>query len=196
MRLQFLFAAHLSAVFLLLLTAGPSEAQTVNPANNHTYQFINIGSTWTDAQAAASSMTYRGRTGHLVTIADAAENSFVLTLLPGDAGSAVWIGATETGGTLSWVTGEPVTYTNWGVNQPSTESEMWVEIESDIGLWNDNGNGAGRKYVVEWDTEPGDPPPGETPPAVPEPGALVLFLPALALLALLHRRRCAVIQGE
>jgi hypothetical protein len=75
-------------------------------------------SNWTDAQAAAVALG-----GHLVTINDAAENDFVFGTFSsfGGVDRALWLGLTDAAqeGTFVWISGEPVTYTNWGPDEPN-----------------------------------------------------------------------------
>ncbi|WP_172424096.1 lectin-like protein [Nitrosomonas ureae] len=62
--------------------------------------------------------------GHLATIKNAAENSWIYDtftpLIQSVAGSTLWIGLTDVGhvGSFEWASGEPVTYTNWSPGQP------------------------------------------------------------------------------
>ena len=53
-----------------------------------------------------------------------------------------WIGLYDPdgsdGGTFGWITGEAVSYTNWGPGEPNNLStEFWVEIFGDA-TWNNN----------------------------------------------------------
>ncbi len=69
-------------------------------ADNHAYSLFSVASNWFTANAACSS-----RGGHLATIGDAAEQSFLEGLIP----IAAWIGAKRriTGDPVQWITGEP-----------------------------------------------------------------------------------------
>ena len=72
---------------------------------------------WTDARAFA-----QGLGGDLVTINDQAENDWLREKLYGN----FWIGLNDidTEGTHVWASGEPVTYTNWGVNSRILRASM------------------------------------------------------------------------
>ena len=122
-------------VFIMVLAlqyhglAAPSILDTaVNPANNHTYHLLD-NSNWTDAENQALLLG-----GHLVTISDAAENSWVWGRW-GD-GRSLWIGFTDrvTEGAFAWVSGEPVTFTNWRSGEPN------------------DGNGVGEDYAYLYST--------------------------------------------
>ncbi|AYN67481.1 hypothetical protein D1013_08960 [Euzebyella marina] len=62
-----------------------------NPLNGHFYRVTPNPSSWTDAKTLASSTSYYGREGYLVTLTDAAENTFVTRLIGQDS----WMGASD-----------------------------------------------------------------------------------------------------
>ena len=141
---------------------------------------------WAKAQALAAEKVDpaggSGTHGHLVTISSGAENQFVYHYI---RGSTTWIGltdneryavATEAGGAQdrgwAWVTGEPVTWTNWqsgvpddGGDAPDNQGEDGVAIEIN-GFWNDRPLGeAGQAerlypFMIEWDVRSKEPIPG------------------------------------
>ncbi|MES1180317.1 MAG: lectin-like protein, partial [Verrucomicrobiota bacterium] len=102
-----LVASQISAAIL----AGPFT----NAANGHIY-FLLSSNTWTGAEAEAVSLG-----GHLVTINDADENHWVFTnfVTFGGIQRPLWIGfyqpagSVEPAGGWTWISGEPVTYTDW-----------------------------------------------------------------------------------
>jgi hypothetical protein len=160
-------------LFMLLTgTAAVSHADpviiggpVVNPANGHTYYFLSQDS-WTASQAFAITLG-----GNLVTINDAEENQWVSTTFGVDA--FLWLGLNDvqTEGTFLWVSGEPVTFTNWAPGEPNNFNGdehfgiMYPRTFS-TGEWNDCDNGvrcANINGLVE------------VPTAVPEPATLVLF---------------------
>ncbi len=117
-----------------------------NPANGHYYEIVPVSVDWNTADQMARTMSYLGRPGHLVTIADAAEDQFVyFTLAGGPLGNA-WLGAyqdmtsptyTEPLGGWTWVTGEPFVYTNWYAGEPNNGGNQ----EHYLGYWpNDQWN--------------------------------------------------------
>lgn len=118
--------------------------------NGHTYFLSNSTATATAAHAMA-----QANGGHLVTIADAAENAFV----KGITTQRVWMGFTDkdSEGNFVWVTGEPVTYTNWDVanGEPNdfNNREDWtvMNFNSASGLWNDYWENNQVQYIIEYD---------------------------------------------
>ena len=135
------------------------DAPILNPDNGHYYDFVQGVYDFNAARAAAESMTYLGSQGHLATISDAAENTFLATTFGGRA----WIGAyqdfndpnySEPGGGWVWVTGEPWTYDSWNPGEPNDygANEHYAETFSN-GEWNDqplSGNNVVQGFYVEF----------------------------------------------
>ena len=131
---------------------------------DHRYELITDGLNWEDARAECEEMG-----GHLVTINSEAEQRFIEQLLADSElndSADVWIGtAEELGDYSSWVTGEAVIYTNWGVPQPDNlggGQHHAVIVNGDRGSeggsyyirkyqWDDNTNSR-RPYICEWET--------------------------------------------
>src|SRR3982074_3226655 len=92
------------AGFGLSAHAGILAGPVVNPANGHIYYLLSQ-STWSDAEAEAVRL-----------------------------GGPLWIGLTDRDKvfTFTWVSGEPLSYTNWGEGQP------------------DNGTGGVEFYAHIW----------------------------------------------
>jgi VCBS repeat-containing protein len=88
--------------------------------NGHYYALVRGDITWQAANAAAQSLRFRGAQGHLATLTSAAEQQF-LTDLAGPANTRLWLGLTDEGteGIFRWVTGEPLSFTNWAPGQPA-----------------------------------------------------------------------------
>ncbi|MHA2031862.1 MAG: lectin-like protein [Candidatus Kariarchaeaceae archaeon] len=118
--------------------------------NGHRYELIQEWRTWSDAKIDCES-----RGGYLVTITSQEENDFITNLI---GSNNIWIGFTDevTEGDWQWVTGEQVTYTNWGGGNPDDwdvgedyaemgSSEYWPGIH-----WNDCPTGMGNYYVCEF----------------------------------------------
>lgn len=180
-------ACYTCCAALLLCAAGPGRAAVisgpvVDPANGHKYLLLDTKN-WTGSEAEAESLG-----GHLATVRNAAENSFIFNTFA-DAGGVprnLWIGFNDAGhkGIYTWVSGESVTYTNWGAGQPDNYNgiEDYVHILASQfqallpGTWNDvndNDNTVPRFGVVE---------------ITPEPSAAAAALPGLAVLLLVRRR--------
>jgi hypothetical protein len=110
--------------------------------NLHSYYRSTGSMTWTDAKQACISMG-----GHLVTIADGAEQTFVFNTWPSG-----WIGFNDEAieGSFVWVTGEPVTYTNWNPGEPNNAgNEDYAQFVGG-GKWNDLPN-MSLPYVIEFE---------------------------------------------
>jgi len=135
------------------------DAPVLNPANGHYYDFVQGVIDFDSARAAAEAMSYLGSQGHLATISDAAENTFLSTTFGGRA----WIGAyqdfsdpsfSEPGGGWVWVTGEPWTFDSWSAGEPNDfgGTEHYAETFSN-GAWNDQplgGNNVVQGFYVEF----------------------------------------------
>jgi hypothetical protein len=181
----------------LLFPGVVSAAPVYNSANGHYYEGICTGSiTWSDANSAAQGISYRGSTGHLVTITDSAENTFVFDMVKDQSclwwlwgGSwpvGPWLGASDSQneGEWKWVTGEPVVYSNWYPGEPNDGyfDEDFMAL-ADNYLWFDAGPGNGmtptllmKGYVVEYE------PPFDELPAPEFPST---FLPVTMIIGFL-----------
>jgi Lectin C-type domain len=103
-------------------------------ATGHVYEYVKTPGAWTAANSAAPTRSFRGVAGHLVSITSFAENTTVNDLRNG-GDMRGWIGLTDQAveGTFQWVTGEPVTFTNWAPGEPNaaklcgggTHSQSW-----------------------------------------------------------------------
>ncbi len=129
--------------------------------NGHTYRYYTDTMNWEDAESYCESQG-----GHLVTITSEGEQNAIFEYLQDVAGDTdIWIGFkdTETEGDWStWVTGEAVTYTNWGYGEPDdgsggqdhgvicsgSRSGSGYNIEP--GQWDDRQSGS-RTFICEWD---------------------------------------------
>ncbi len=112
------------------------EKWVMNPANDHSYKVIHCERR-EDAQAKAIS-----EGAHLVSINDAAEQKWLVDIF---GAAPYWIGLTdmEREGEWSWMSGEPVTYTNWAPNEPTDadwgeEDFVFMGLSPD-GKWFDVG---------------------------------------------------------
>ena len=157
-----------------------------NPLNGHYYKITSTSSNWLPAKVAASSSSYYGSQGYLVTMTSQAENTFVSRLI----GQNSWMGASDdyqqineavgytlytnqanSEGKWYWVTGpEKGTqmstanqvnisgiYQNWGGGEPNNAGgEHCLHIYSNNGLWNDFANSQTIYGIVEYGDMPGD----------------------------------------
>lgn len=121
----------LTAIALL-----PAQAVDVFNYGGHSY-FLTEELLWPDAEAAAQAAG-----GHLVTVNDAAEQQWLTDTF---TGNSYWIGlyqlpdSVEPDQGFVWVSGEPVTYTNWVGTEPNDYStETYVAMNEHYpGGWND-----------------------------------------------------------
>lgn len=144
-----------------------------NPTNQHVYWLQPYTVPWETAEQIAtehSLVNDQGQTiqipGHLVTIDDAGENSWIMSTIYPKAGGNMWIGATDkfVEGQWIWIaTGEqfwqgaangtPVggRYANWNSGEPNDAggAEDYGEITGGGG-WNDNKASATRRGLVEF----------------------------------------------
>jgi hypothetical protein len=138
------------------VVAGP----LTNAANGSVYYLLS-SSTWTEAEAKAIQLG-----GHLATINDEAENTWVFTNFSSYGGSSshLWIGLNDiaTEGTFVWTSGETPAYTRWNSGEPNDVSgnDDYGHINSPVyypptATWNDHPNtttdGSGHPFrgVVE-----------------------------------------------
>ena len=97
--------------------------------------------TWDDAKAFCEKLG-----GHLVTITSQLEHDFVSSLFEG--GCWCWIGMNTTEQGSAWVTGEPVTYTNFvdltreRKESPKIFSRRW---------YTDHVPEAHNCFMIEWE---------------------------------------------
>src|SRR5205085_7165581 len=128
---------------LLLLVASVSLASRAtaqeiqwaqNPGNNHWYGIPFNHSTW----SAGESLGVQAG-GHLVTIRNASENTWISQNLAGfnQSGTGYWIGLNDEAmqGTYHWTSGEPVSYTHWSSGEPSHSGGLEHDVEILVSNW-------------------------------------------------------------
>jgi hypothetical protein len=115
-----------------------------NPTNGHYYALTEELS-WEDAESQAVSWG-----GHLVTINDQAENDWLVSQYNDPGSDNQWIGLSRTTTPdWEWVSGEPVSFTNWrpSTGEPNNQGgqEFYAELlggqpdGDSLGYWNDIG---------------------------------------------------------
>ena len=115
----------------------------VSPENGHAYKKIKCED-WEDAQAQAAA-----EGAYLVTINDKTEQKWLQVVFGGEPS---WIGLNDIAqeGQWRWDNGEPVTYTNWGLQEPGDTSigEEDYVIIGPSGKWKDFGPGHGGISLI------------------------------------------------
>ena len=114
------------------------DVWVIHPESGHAYKRIQCED-WEDAQTQAAA-----EGGYLVTINNEAEQKWLQAVF---GGQPSWIGLNDIAeeGQWVWDNGEPVTYTNWGLQEPDDTSigdEDYV-IFGPSGKWQDFGPGHG-----------------------------------------------------
>ena len=130
---MFMLVISLLSVLTIVKVTEAATDWIVNPANEHLYKLLIGSGDWHASENAAVS-----EGAHLVTINDAAEQVW-LTNTFGRMSESTWIGFTDEVEESNWVwiSGEPVTYTNWSPGEPNGQrEENYGQMYSD-GLWND-----------------------------------------------------------
>lgn len=150
-------AAPAVAIALLALAATPARAVLlsptfVSPVNNHSYILILEQLSWTASEAEAVSLG-----GHLATVRSSAEETWIRDTFSNYefVERNLWIGWNDIDQdtTWTWISGEPVTYVNWGENEPNNINgvEHYGHILKPPSFgWNDldvNGVGFNGAYV-------------------------------------------------
>ena len=125
----------------------------------HTYAYFKDAGSWEEAEEFCEA-----RGGHLVVITTKEENDAVWAFAKGLDNKSAYIGLSDVSveGKWQWVTGEPLSFTNWSEGEPNayTEGENYAEFSfsSNNGYWNDfifathdGADSAG--FICEWDSD-------------------------------------------
>jgi hypothetical protein len=156
------FSACLLVLAPWLAQAAILEGPITNLANGHHYYLL-TASTWTAAETEARTLG-----GHLVTIDDSAEDSWLISTFipPTQLGRELWTGLTDRDaeGSYVWADGSRSTYSGWCPGEPNNccGGEHFIQIYSCGGgyAWNDTFDdpvphgGAPVHGVVEVDPNP------------------------------------------
>ena len=125
--------------------------------NGHTYQYSGSAATFQNASDICQS-----KGGHLAVVTSAEENHAIADYMRSIGATSAMIGLYDAAGSngtwATWVTGEPVVYSNWGYNQPDWANQTICSIEINASTtygWNeeqwDNGYNGDYHYICEWD---------------------------------------------
>jgi hypothetical protein len=146
-----------SILSLAAIEVKPMPANTfINPANGHQYFLTDVLS-WQEAQAVAGA-----NGGNLVTINDAAENTWLVNTFINSQVDFFWIGINDVTveGKFEWMSGEPVNYTNWALGEPNNNPANGGEdfgtlngpanpFNRPVGTWSDAPTFAKLRGIVE-----------------------------------------------
>jgi hypothetical protein len=120
----------------------------------HCYLFVAANRKWAEAENDCVAWG-----GHLVTITSVEEHSFVLGMLDAelpaaDPGRGAWIGLNDIAveGTFTWISGEPVGFTNWASTADGgvADTDCVYEYASQFnGHWDDFQCSISTKSVCE-----------------------------------------------
>lgn len=180
---QTLMAFAVAAALTGPAFAAPIQWTSGSGGNDHWYEFVAAGATWSGARSAALSMSYQGQQGYLATVTSAPELNFLLSLYDPTQNFA-WLGGSDAAveGQWRWIdgpeAGQLLSYTNWNGGEPNNfGDEDYLHINALAnGTWNDLQGDRTLGYLVEYSQ-------------VPVPGSLALMVPALLALGLTRRRR-------
>lgn len=140
-------------ILALVLTGSAAAAPIPWPVESggtgHYYEQILTPLGWEAAQSFAEAASFAEVSGHLATIGSQQVWGFVrqnFDLTPQGGGGGSWLGGfqdvtapdyQEPAGGWRWMTGEPWSFTAWGVNEPNNAGGMENFLEALPGHWND-----------------------------------------------------------
>ena len=117
--------------------------------NGNEYLLTTSAGSWSAAQAEAEALG-----GNLVTINDAAEEAWLKDTFGEDTGYWIGINDLEREGNFEWVSGQPVTYTNWAEGEPNNffnQDYGWMNYGS-TRQWDDRRTGTLSGIIEVSDT--------------------------------------------
>jgi hypothetical protein len=194
LRIKFL-SVLLILTSTTVLQASPVQWTVAQGGNGSYFDWVPGYLTWTQADAAASQLTFDGIHGYLATVTSQQENNFFETQFSQSTGQTLigWLGGYKNPAEANpsdpslgwnWVTGQPWSYTSWWTaeglpdNAGGNQNYLRTQPVGSVVYWDDIQNDPGSFYIGGYFVEY----------AVPEPGAAsCLFV--VALLGVLRRIR-------
>lgn len=153
------------SVLSTVVSVATSDISIVNATlwavNGHGYEKVMVPTTWDQAMTLAAARSWRGASGHLVTLTSAAENQFVYETFAGEGYGAFLGGykdpcAGSPTASWHWVTGESWMYTNWYFGEPSSPGTECVTCWASNGpMWNDVSETTPIAFIVEYEPAAG-----------------------------------------
>lgn len=125
--------------------------------NGHSYLlYTDMTNSWEEAENFCKS-----HGGHLATINDSEENSFIYNYMISCGYQSAYFGLVDRNydGIWAWADGSDVNYTNWAEGEPNSTSEPYgmFYYKFTDGTWNDGRWGDDTTaFICEWDTIMGD----------------------------------------
>lgn len=172
---------------IALLITNETSAQLLssaitNPSNGHKY-YIGNAANWVASEALAVSVG-----GHLVTVNDSAENSWIADTFGmwGGTPRQLWLGLSDsiTEGSYYWLSGEPSSFRNWAPGEPNNGAGFFPD-EDGVTMWNP---ASGFPYGT-WTDSPIDQSHFAIIEVVPEPSVFALAALAFGLSLRRHRQQ-------
>lgn len=118
------------------VTTGEFKSSAESIVDGKRYELFNIAMPWTEAKAKCEELG-----GHLVTITSQEEADIVNSLVAKGGRTTYWLGLSdlETEGQWKNVTGESISYSNWGTDEPNNYLgvENHAVVIQDSFKWND-----------------------------------------------------------
>ncbi|MBQ2944914.1 MAG: CHAP domain-containing protein [Ruminococcus sp.] len=137
------------------VTTGEFKSSAESIVDGKRYELFNIAMPWTEAKAKCEELG-----GHLVTITSKEEADVVNSLVAKGGRTNYWLGLSdhETEGQWKSVTGESISYSNWGDDEPNNYLglEDHATVIQDSFKWNDVMNMYGSYslgFICEYENE-------------------------------------------
>jgi len=118
------------------VTTGEFKSSAESIVDGKRYELFNIAMPWTEAKAKCEELG-----GHLVTITSQEEADVVNSLVAKGGRTNYWLGLSDHENEGQWksVTGESISYSNWGTDEPNNYLglEDYATVIQDSFKWND-----------------------------------------------------------
>lgn len=140
-----------STVWVRLMEQSSLVDHNIVNHKGHRYKFFEHKMSWPRAKASCEAFG-----GHLVTISDQDEQDFIAKLPPKvDSANRVWIGLSDrqSEGEWQWVTGEKMSFQNWGTGLPDNlrNNQDCAEMGYAGSQWNDREARSRFAFICEWE---------------------------------------------